>query len=96
MTRPRSSSSRSNWLKDRSGLPADIRYTNCPSWARSNLYVIGRTPLVERRVESRGLSGRLLVTLEYFSPGGSKKDRIALEIIRKPRIGRAPGRPSSS
>ena len=38
-----------------------------------------------RSVESRGLSGRLLLKLEYFSPGGSKKDRIALEIIREAR-----------
>ena len=54
-------------------------------WLRSIVDVIGRTPLVEltRSVESRGLSGRLLVKLEYFSPGGSKKDRIALEIIRE-------------
>ena len=49
--------------------------------------MIGRTPLVElsRSVESRGLSGRLLVKLEFLSPGGSKKDRIALEIIREAR-----------
>ena len=61
--------------------------TNCPSLARSILDVIGRTPLVElsRSVASRGLLGRLLVKLEYFSPGGSKKDRIALEIIREAR-----------
>jgi cysteine synthase A len=59
--------------------------TRHPPLARSILDVIGRTPLVEltRSVESRGLSGRLLVKLEYFSPGGSKKDRIALEIIRE-------------
>jgi hypothetical protein len=61
--------------------------TSCPPLARSILDVIGRTSLVEltRSVESRGLSGRLLVKLEYFSPGGSKKDRIALEIIREAR-----------
>ena len=56
-----------------------------PSLARSILDVIGRTPLVElsRSVHSRNLKGRLLVKLEYYSPGGSKKDRIALEIIRE-------------
>lgn len=32
-----------------------------------------------------GLEGRLLVKLEYLNPGGSKKDRIALEIIREAR-----------
>jgi cysteine synthase A len=58
-----------------------------PPLARSILDVIGRTPLVElrRSVEPRGLQGRLLVKLEYFSPGGSKKDRIALEIIQEAR-----------
>ena len=71
---------------------ADLMNTSCSPLARSILDVIGRTPLVEltRSVESRGLSGRLLVKLEYFSPGGSKKDRIALEIIREaPGLGRA-------
>jgi cysteine synthase A len=55
--------------------------------ARSILDVIGRTPLLQlsRSVESRGLNGRLLVKLEYFNPGGSKKDRIALEIVRDAR-----------
>jgi cysteine synthase A len=58
-----------------------------PSLARSILEAIGGTPLVElnRSVASRGLSGRLLAKLEYFSPGGSKKDRIALEIIKEAR-----------
>lgn len=60
-----------------------------PPLARSILDMIGHTPLVElmRSVASRGLTGRLLVKLEYFSPGGSKKARIALEmeIIREAR-----------
>src|SRR4051812_22116758 len=58
-----------------------------PPLANSILDAIGNTPLVElgRSVEPRGLRGRLLVKLEYFSPGGSKKDRIALEIIREAR-----------
>lgn len=61
--------------------------TGSPRLARSILEAIGNTPLVElsRSVVSRGLSGRLLVKLEYYSPGGSKKDRIALEIIREAR-----------
>lgn len=32
-----------------------------------------------------GLDGRLLIKLEYLNPGGSKKDRIALEMIREAR-----------
>lgn len=42
--------------------------------------LIGRTPLLEMK----GLEGqvaRLIVKLEYFNPGGSVKDRIALAMI---------------
>ncbi len=48
---------------------------------------IGNTPLVElkRAVSILGLRGRLLAKLEYFNPGFSKKDRIALEMIREAR-----------
>ena len=48
---------------------------------------IGNTPLVELRRTSGilGLQGRLLAKLEYFNPGFSKKDRIALEMIREAR-----------
>ena len=58
-----------------------------PPLARSILETIGHTPLVEltRSVSAHGLTGRLLAKLEYFSPGGSKKDRIALEVIRDAR-----------
>jgi cysteine synthase A len=61
--------------------------TACPPLARSILEAIGHTPLVElgRSVGRRALAGRLLAKLEYYNPGGSKKDRIALEIIREAR-----------
>lgn len=42
---------------------------------------IGATPLVELSRFTQGLGGRLLVKLEYMNPGGSKKDRIARQII---------------
>ena len=75
--------------------------TGLPPLAHSILDTIGKTPLVElsRSVTCRGLSGRLLVKLEFYSPGGSKKDRIALEIIREARAlgcARARGRRWSS
>jgi cysteine synthase A len=56
-----------------------------PALANSILETIGNTPLVEARrcVEALGLSGRLLVKLEYCNPGGSKEDRVALEIVRR-------------
>ena len=44
---------------------------------------IGNTPLVElsRIRDAFGLEGRLLAKLDYLSPGFSKKDRAAREII---------------
>ncbi len=47
----------------------------------SAVEAIGETPLVELRRLTRGLEGRLLAKLELLSPGGSKKDRIARQII---------------
>jgi cysteine synthase A len=48
----------------------------------SALDAIGETPLVELSRITRGLSGRILAKLEFLNPGSSKKDRIALQIIR--------------
>ncbi|MBA3485365.1 MAG: cysteine synthase, partial [Pirellulales bacterium] len=55
-----------------------------PLLGQSILEAVGNTPMVELRriVESRGFHGRLLAKLEYLNPGFSKKDRIALEMIR--------------
>jgi len=47
----------------------------------SALEAIGQTPLVELARLARGLDGRILAKLEYLNPGGSKKDRIARQII---------------
>jgi cysteine synthase A len=56
-----------------------------PPLADSVIETIGNTPLVELRriVNKRQLRGRLLAKLEYLNPGFSKKDRIALEMIRQ-------------
>ena len=45
--------------------------------------LIGRTPLLElRNIEKvENLQAKLIVKLEYFNPGGSVKDRIALAMI---------------
>lgn len=45
--------------------------------------LVGRTPLMElSNIEKEeNLSARLMVKLEYFNPGGSVKDRIALAMI---------------
>lgn len=42
--------------------------------------LIGRTPLLETRRHD-GQVARVIVKLEYFNPGGSVKDRIALAMI---------------
>jgi cysteine synthase A len=58
-----------------------------PPLQPSILGAIGNTPLIELRriVEQRCLRGRLLAKLEYLNPGGSMKDRIALQIVRNAR-----------
>lgn len=57
--------------------------------------LVGSTPLLEVKNigEAEGLKARVIVKLEYFNPGGSVKDRIALAMIEAAeREGRlAPG-----
>jgi cysteine synthase A len=45
--------------------------------------LVGRTPLVElqRLAEAKGAKAELVAKVEYFNPGGSVKDRIALNMI---------------
>lgn len=47
--------------------------------------LIGRTPMIElkRIEEAEGLSARLLAKLEKYNPGGSVKDRVALNMIKE-------------
>jgi len=47
----------------------------------SAIEAIGGTPLVTLNNITAGLSGRILAKLDYLNPGGSKKDRIARQII---------------
>ncbi|MHA1960265.1 MAG: PLP-dependent cysteine synthase family protein [Candidatus Thorarchaeota archaeon] len=44
---------------------------------------IGNTPLVELSRITKDMDGRILAKLEYFNPGFSKKDRIALKMIEE-------------
>jgi cysteine synthase A len=55
--------------------------------ARSIVDVIGSTPCIDlsRTVAAHELEGRLLCKLEYLNPGLSKKDRVALEMVRDAR-----------
>ncbi len=47
----------------------------------SILDTIGNTPLVEIKSLNPNPKVRVLAKLEYFNPGGSVKDRIALSMI---------------
>lgn len=62
------------------------KLTNLPLMS-SVIETIGNTPLVELRQLSKvlNLSGKLLAKLEFFNPGFSKKDRVALEMIQTAR-----------
>jgi cysteine synthase A len=55
----------------------DHRSMTLPSVADA----IGWTPLVELSRIARGTGGRILAKLEHLNPGGSKKDRVALQIV---------------
>jgi cystathionine beta-synthase len=43
--------------------------------------LVGNTPLVRLRTVAEGLPAIVLAKVEYFNPGGSVKDRIALRMI---------------
>lgn len=47
----------------------------------SMLGTIGNTPLVKMERLTENLQGNIFAKLEYFSPGLSKKDRVALQMI---------------
>jgi cystathionine beta-synthase len=47
----------------------------------SVLELVGNTPLVRLRTVSAGLAPTVLAKVEYFNPGGSVKDRIAVRMV---------------
>src|SRR5436309_6655749 len=48
---------------------------------QSLLDLIGNTPLVKLQRVTESLAPTVLAKIEYFNPGGSVKDRIALRMI---------------
>jgi len=52
-----------------------MRYYN------SLIETVGNTPLVKLNKVAAGIKGTILVKVEYFNPGNSIKDRIALKMI---------------
>ena len=49
--------------------------------ANSLIDLVGNTPLVRLNSVTAGISAQVLAKVEYFNPGGSVKDRIALRMI---------------
>ncbi|MEU8267876.1 cystathionine beta-synthase [Sphaerisporangium sp. NPDC049002] len=47
----------------------------------SLIELMGDTPLVRLRKVTAGISAQVLAKVEYFNPGGSVKDRIALRMV---------------
>jgi cysteine synthase A len=60
---------------------------NAPPLAADITQAIGNTPMVElqRILKAQSIGGRILAKCEYLNPGLSKKDRIALEMLREAR-----------
>src|SRR5947209_16689691 len=50
-------------------------------WAKDATELVGKTPLVQLRRVEPDLPATLLAKLEMFSPGGSLKDRVALQMV---------------
>ena len=53
--------------------------------AQTVLEKIGKTPLVEISNKLNKGGARVLAKVEFFNPGGSAKDRIALAMVETPR-----------
>lgn len=51
------------------------------SWAKDVTELIGHTPLVELKRFAPATEATLLAKLEMYNPGGSSKDRVALQMI---------------
>lgn len=50
-------------------------------WQSNILETIGNTPLIELHKTVKGLPCKVLAKVEYFNPGNSVKDRMALKMI---------------
>lgn len=50
-------------------------------WQNNILETIGNTPLIELHKTVKGLPCKVLAKVEYFNPGNSVKDRMALKMI---------------
>ena len=73
-------------------------------YSESVVDLIGNTPLVRLRRVTAGIRATVLAKVEYFNPGGSVKDRIAVRMVEaaerdgllRPGLGRVDVRVSAS
>ena len=47
----------------------------------SIIETIGNTPLIRLNKLNKGVKGTILVKVEYFNPGNSMKDRMAIKMV---------------
>src|SRR6187549_2621359 len=52
-------------------------------WLNSILETIGNTPLIKLNKITKGLPCTVLAKVEYFNPGNSIKDRMALKMVEE-------------
>jgi cystathionine beta-synthase len=50
-------------------------------WKKNVLETIGNTPLIQLNKVSKGIPGTILAKVDYFNPGNSIKDRMALKMV---------------
>ncbi len=50
-------------------------------YLESIIETIGNTPLIKLNKVNRGIKGTILVKVEYFNPGNSMKDRMAIKMV---------------
>ena len=60
-----------------------LKWDRSRKYSKSILRTIGYTPLVRLNRVTHDIKPEILVKLEYFSPSGSLKDRIYLNMIEK-------------
>src|SRR3954451_9207119 len=64
-------------------LPGPAGRFEAMKYANSVLDLIGNTPLVKLNKVTEGIAATVLAKVEYFNPGGSIKDRIAVKMIEE-------------
>src|SRR4051794_10198379 len=68
----------------RSGAGTDVEKGSATVRYYDNVVeLIGNTPLVRLRNVTAGIEATVLAKVEYFNPGGSVKDRIALRMVEE-------------